>query len=143
MPTSFDIVIDQALITVNDYKLINLFQQNEEKFIKRCDAFLVRAIPNFFRCRTSLDYDLTQRIFINELSATEISILADLWVLEWFKDEIQVSASVANTLQISGGFHVHSPAQALKEKSTYDDKLREKVQQKITDYQLQNLDDIL
>lgn len=142
MPTSFDSVIDQALITVNDYKLINLYKQSEEKFLKRCDSLLVRAIPNFFRCRTPLDYDLTERTFNNELSLAEISILADLWVIEWFNDEIQVSASIANALQISGGFHNHSPAQALKEKSTYADKLREKVEQKITDYQLENLDSI-
>lgn len=83
MPTSFDQVIDLALVTVDDYKLTKLYNQSQEGFQKWCDGFLLSAIPNFFQCRQSLDYDLTTRQFVSELTNTEISILADLWIIEW------------------------------------------------------------
>ena len=83
MPTSFDQVIDLALVTVDDYKLVKLYNQSQQGFQKWCDGFLLSAIPNFFQCRQSLDYDLTARQFVSELTNTEISILADLWIIEW------------------------------------------------------------
>ena len=83
MSTSFDQVIDLALVTVDDYKLVKLYNQSQEGFQKWCDGFLLSAIPNFFQCRQSLDYDLSTRQFVSELTNVEISILADLWIIEW------------------------------------------------------------
>ena len=74
MPTSFDKIIDVALLTVNDYKFLKLYNQSQEGFQKWCDGFLLAAIPNFFQCRQSLDFDLEQRQFVNELTFTEISL---------------------------------------------------------------------
>ena len=142
MPTSFDEIIDLALILIDDYKLRKLYNQSEAKFLTFCDSLLIAAIPNFFRCNQSLDYDAQTRQFINQLTKTEISILADLWILEWFKKETQDSRKINALLQSSGSFKSHSAAQNLKEKTTYLDGLREKVSQKMTNYQLQNIDNI-
>ena len=142
MPTSFDTIIDLALTLIDDYKLIKLYNQSQVKFLTFCDGLLISAIPNFFRCNQSLDYDTTLRQFNNELSSAEISILADLWILEWFKKETQDSRKINALLQSSGSFKSHSAAQNLKEKTSYLDGLREKVEQKMTNYQLQNLDNI-
>lgn len=142
MPTSFDEIIDLALTLIDDYKLIKLYNQSEEKFIKYCDGLLLSAIPNFFRCNQSLDFSLEDRQFNNQLTNAEISILADLWVLEWFKKETQDSRKINALLQSSGSFKSHSAAQNLKEKSSYLDGLREKISQKMTEYQLQNIDNI-
>ena len=142
MPTSFDTIIDLALTLIDDYKLIKLYNQSEEKFIKYCDGLLLSAIPNFFRCNQSLDFSLEDRQFNNQLTNAEISILADLWVLEWFKKETQDSRKINALLQSSGSFKSHSAAQNLKEKSSYLDGLREKISQKMTEYQLQNIDNI-
>ena len=142
MPTSFDEIIDLALTLIDDYKLIKLYNQSEEKFIKYCDGLLLSAIPNFFRCNQSLDFSLDDRQFNNQLTNAEISILADLWVLEWFKKETQDSRKINALLQSSGSFKSHSAAQNLKEKSSYLDGLREKISQKMTEYQLQNIDNI-
>ena len=141
-PTSFDTIIDLALRLIDDYKLIKLYNQSQTKFLAYCDGLLLAAVPNFFRCNQSLDYDATQRQFNNQLTSAEISILADLWILEWFKKETQDSRKINALLQSSGSFKSHSAAQNLKEKSTYLDGLREKVEQKMTNYQLQNIDNI-
>lgn len=142
MPTSFDEIIDLALTLIDDYKLLKLYNQSEIKFLTYCDGLLLAAVPNFFRCNQSLDYDVTQRQFNNQLTSAEISILADLWILEWFKKETQDSRKINALLQSSGSFKSHSAAQNLKEKTSYLDGLREKVEQKMTNYQLQNLDNI-
>ena len=142
MPTSFDEIIDLALTLIDDYKLRKLYNQSEAKFLMFCDSLLLAAIPNFFRCNQSLDYNTTTRQFNNQLTSLEISILADLWILEWFKKETQDSRKINALLQSSGSFKSHSAAQNLKEKSTYLDGLREKVEQKMTNYQLQNIDNI-
>ena len=142
MPTSFDEIIDLALTLIDDYKLRKLYNQSEAKFLMFCDSLLLAAIPNFFRCNQSLDYDTATRQFNNQLTSLEISILADLWILEWFKKETQDSRKINALLQSSGSFKSHSAAQNLKEKTTYLDGLREKVSQKMTNYQLQNIDNI-
>ena len=142
MPTSFDEIIDLALTLIDDYKLVKLYNQSQTKFLAYCDSLLVAAVANFFRCNQSLDYDTTTRQFNNQLTSAEISILADLWILEWFKKETQDSSKINALLQSSGSFKSHSAAQNLKEKSTYLDGLREKVEQKMTNYQLQNIDNI-
>lgn len=139
MGTSFDDIIDLALISIKDYKLDKLYNLSKDAFIKYCDGFLIQAIPNFIQCKQSLDYDISTREFLNDLTILEKSILADFWVIEWFKKETQDSVQLANKLQVSSAFTMHSPAQNLKEKSEYLDRLREKVYQKITDYWLSDL----
>ena len=141
-PTPFDTIIDLSLRLIDDYKLIKLYNQSQTKFLAYCDGLLLAAVHNFFRCNQSLDYDTTQRQFNNQLTSAEISILADLWILEWFKKETQDSRKINALLQSSGSFKSHSAAQNLKEKASYLDGLREKVEQKMTNYQLQNLDNI-
>lgn len=142
MPTSFDTIIDLALTLIDDYKLVKLYNQSQTKFLTVCDSYLINAIPNFTRCNQSLDYDINLRQFNNTLTPMEISILADLWVLQWFKKETQDSKKINALLQSSGSFKSHSAAQNLKEKSSYLDNLEEKVDKKMTNYQLQNIDNI-
>lgn len=142
MPTSFDKIIDTALLTVNDYKFLKLYNQSQEGFQKWCDGFLMSAIPNFFQCRQSLDFSLENREFVNDLTFTEISILADFWIIAWLDREIQDSSQIQNKLNIASAFTSHSPAQNLKEKLGLSNTLREKVYQKIVDYQIQDLDNI-
>lgn len=142
MATSFDEVIDHALLVVDDYKLAKLWENNATGFKTYCDGFLISAIPNFIRCGASLEYDEANREFASTLTNLEISILADYWAIAWFSRETQNSAQIANKLQTSGSFKSHSASQNLKEKSAYLDKLREKVSQKVTEYQLLNIDNI-
>lgn len=136
MGTSFDTVIDLALVTVDDYKLGKLIKLSEYEFNTYVDGFLIAAIGDFDRNIRPITYDAEARTFSIELSQEEIEILSDLWVIQWFDREIRNSAYLQNKLQISSAFTTHSPAQSLKEKSSYVDRLREKVQQKMTQQQL-------
>lgn len=137
--TSFDEIIDIALVKVDDYKIMKAYNQSQDVFKQYCDGFLINAIPNFFQCKQSLDYNVDKREFISDLTNVEISILADFWVIEWFNREIQNSTKINALLQTSGSFKTHAASQNLKEKGAYIDTLREKVYQKIIDYLLQDI----
>lgn len=137
MGTSFDQVEDLALIIVDDYKILKLYNKNEEQFKKYCDGFLISAIPNFTACRTSLSYNLEEREFDYILTNLEVSILADLWVMAWLTREVQNSTQIQLKLQTTGSFKNHSSAQNLKEKASYLGELREKVNKRIITYELQ------
>ena len=136
MGTQFDTVEDLALTIVSDYKLVKLYQNNEGGFKAYCDTFLMSAVPNFIQCQQSLSYDLQSRTFDAELTTLEISILADFWCIAWLTKEVQDATQINLKLSTSGGFETHSEAQNLKEKSSWLDRLRERVYQKITEYQL-------
>lgn len=142
MATSFDTIIDMGLSTIDDYSLVKLYTNSQEQFQVFCDGLLIRAVPNFFLCQQSLSYNIQNREFQANLTALEISILADLWAIEWMTRKVDNSAQFQAKLQNSGSFRNHSEAQNLKEKTTWLDKMRERVYQKITDYQTENLSNI-
>ena len=101
------------------------------------------AIPYFQKdCRQSLDYDLELREFVKDLTQEEISILADFWAINWFTKQTNDVTQFQLKLQNSGSFHNYSEAQNLKEKTSWLDRLRERVYQRITDYQLGDLSNI-
>lgn len=136
MGTEFDTIEDLALTIVSDYKINKLYVKDESAFKTYCDGFLISAIPNFMQCNQDLSYDLVSRSFNNNLTFLEISILADFWAISWLAKEIQDATQIDLKLSTSGGFETHSEAQNLKEKTAWADRLRERVYQKITDYQL-------
>lgn len=142
--TDFDSVIDLALTTVNDYRLVKLFNQSEEEFKTYCDGFLLSAIPMFgSKCRQPLDYDLETRQFTADLTRSEISILAHYWVIQWHTKDNNTYALYRQHLQNSGSFKNHAESQNLKENSTYNDKLREEVNRLIVNYQMEDLSSYL
>ena len=142
--TPFDKVIDLALVTIDDYKFVKAYKQGEKVFQNWCDGFLLRAVPYFSKCRQSLDYDVEKREFVSDLTSTEISILADLFKIEWYERERNDSTKINALLQpAGGGFKTHAASQNLKEKTVTLDGLREKVYQRIdNDYQLEDLSNI-
>lgn len=142
--TSFDDIIDLALVEVNDYRLTKLYEnQTENDFNTYVDGFLISAIPLFSKCRQSLTYNLEERTFLNDLTLTEQSILAKLWVLQWYRKDNQTYALYRQHLQNSGSFKNHSESQNLKENSTYADKLKEEIDRLTIAYQLESISDYL
>ena len=74
MGTSFETVIDSAVITIRDYKLDKLFKEDEESFIEVMTAYLVRAIPKFApSCNKSLDYNIGTKEFVEDLDIHTVS----------------------------------------------------------------------
>lgn len=142
--TSFDDIIDLALVEVNDYRLTKLYENRPEKeFNTYVDGFLISAIPLFTKCNKSLDYNLEDREFLVDLDSLEKSILAKLWILQWYRKDNQTYALYRQHLQNSGSFKNHSESQNLKENSTYADKLKEDVDRLMVAYQLVNISDYL
>lgn len=142
--TSFDDVIDLALVEVNDYRLTKLYKnQSQDDFNTYVDGFLISAIPLFTKCKQSLNYDLQGRAFISDLSSLEKTILAKLWVLQWYRKDNQTYALYRQHLQNSGSFKNHSESQNLKENSTYADKLMEDIDRLMIAYQLEDISDYL
>ena len=134
--TSFDDIIDLALITVNDYRLSKLSLQDENSFKTYCDGFLISAIPDFPECKQSLEYNTETREFVSDLTMIEKSILANLWVIKWYLRDNQTYALYRQHLQAASSFKNHSESQNLKENSTYLDKLREELDRQKIAYQL-------
>lgn len=142
MATSFDTIEDMGMVIVNDYKLGKIYNQDQSAFQTYVDGFLISAIPNFTGCQQSLEYDISAREFTEDLTAMEISILADFWVLAWWEREKNNAAQLQNRLQTSNSFRGHSEAENLKEKRQNVESIRERVYQKQTDYQLLGIDDL-
>lgn len=144
MATSFDAVEDLALVVISDYKLDNLYRLSQEDFQRYCDSFLVTAINDYnLECDSDLGFNLSTRQLDKDLNSSEMKILADFWGLAWFMKEVQDSTQFSLKLTSTGGFQTHSEAQNLKEKSAWADKLRERISQKIVDYQLKNFHEYL
>lgn len=140
--TSFDDIIDLALVEVNDYRLTKLYENRPQKeFNDYVDGFLISAVPLFTKCKQSLTYNLEERNFLADLDSLEKSILAKLWVLQWYRKDNQTYALYRQHLQNSGSFKNHSESQNLKENSTYADKLMEDVDRLMVAYQLTNVAD--
>ncbi len=139
--TSFDDVIDLALVTVNDYRLSKLITQGVADFNTYVDGFLISAIPFFPECRQDLSYNLDERTFNVELTLLEKSILANLWVIQWYSRDNQTYALYRQHLQAASSFKNHSESQNLKENSAYLDKLREELDRQKVAYQLQSFFD--
>ena len=135
--TSFDEIIDLALVTVNDYRLSKLAEQGEENFNTYVDGFLISSIPYFPECRQSLSFDEEQRQFESDLTNLEKSILANLWIIQWYARDNQTYALYRQHLQAASSFKNHSESQNLKENSVYLDKLREELDRQKISYQLQ------
>lgn len=139
--TSFDDVIDLALVTVNDYRLSKLITQGVADFNTYVDGFLISAIPFFPECRQDLSYNLDERTFNSDLTMLEKSILANLWIIQWYSRDNQTYALYRQHLQAVSSFKNHSESQNLKENSMYLDKLREELDRQKVAYQLQSFFD--
>lgn len=139
--TSFDDVIDLALVTVNDYRLSKLITQGVADFNTYVDGFLISAIPFFPECKQELSYNLDERTFNADLTLLEKSILANLWVIQWYSRDNQTYALYRQHLQAASSFKNHSESQNLKENSAYLDKLREELDRQKVAYQLQSFFD--
>ena len=140
MATTFEEVIDVALSSVQDYKLDKLYADTStrENFETITTAFLLRGIPEFYNCKTSLGYNTTTKSFDNVLTNLEISVLADLWVYQWFVFQVQNLTQLQNKMSPKDFTHF-SEAQNLQQKREYLDAIRERYSQKMTDYGLRNV----
>lgn len=146
MGTLFEKVYDRALMIIEDYKLNKLAEQDYEAFLLYLQGTLERSIPDFTSCNTDLSYNEVEdengnmvMAFDKELSNKEINILSSIMVYNWFSRKVQDVTQFQGHLS-NKEFKAHSEANNLKEKSEYLDRLREKYNQDIVDYQVEAID---
>ena len=63
MNTTYDEIIDLALMSIEDYRLNNLFKSSPEKFKLVLEGFLVKGIPSYEHFINYLSHKETTTIF--------------------------------------------------------------------------------
>ena len=140
MATSFDSVIDMALIIIRDYKLDALYQEDAGSFNLVLQGYMLKGLPKFeVSCVDSLAYDLETRTFERELSDVEIDIISDWTVIMWYTDQINDVLEFKEPLS-DVDFKRLATGQNLKPRQAYLQELRRKAKQDATNYQFMHID---
>lgn len=140
MATSFDSVIDMALIIIKDYKLDALYQDDADSFSLVLQGYMLKGLPKFeVSCVDSLAYDLETRTFERELSDVEIDIISDWTVIMWYTDQINDVLEFKEPLS-DVDFKRLATGQNLKPRQAYLQELRRKAKQDATNYQFMHID---
>ena len=142
MATSFDSVIDMALIIIRDYKLDTLYNANVDDFNLVLQGYMLKGLPKFeVSSVKSLDYDLESRTFNEDLDSIEIDIISDWTVIMWYTDQLQDVLEFKEPLR-DVDFNRFATGQNLKPRQVYLEELRRKVKQDATNYQFQHINNL-
>jgi hypothetical protein len=131
--TEFNEIFDNFMMTVEDYRLIALFNTSETDFSTYLSGWLIQAIPEFTNCDQSLDY--SSSTFTETLTQKNITILALLMKKKWFERELENILQMTNVVQ-DRDFKMYSQANNMKEKRERLITLQEELSQKLVDYGL-------
>ncbi len=139
MGTSYEQIFDLALVSIEDYKLNQLYTTSPEDFLEVMKGFMLRAVPNFDNCVKNLsDRDDDSNLFNISLSDVEKDIIADWMVIVWLDKEINDAKQITGMLQNKNEAHRYSEAQNLTSKTARRTQLHEGVRNKMTRYGLRN-----
>lgn len=142
MATSFDSVIDMALIIIRDYKLDALYETDVEDFNLVLQGYMLKGLPKFeVSSIKPLSYDLETRTFDEDLDTIEIDIISDWTVIMWYTDQLQDVLEFKEPLR-DVDFNRFATGQNLKLRQSYLEELRRKVKQDATNYQFQHISGI-
>lgn len=151
--TPFTEIYSLAKVTIIDYKVDELVKVNYDAFLTYFRSLLTVGISEFTGCLNNLDYisqeeeiiddngdtqTVTVWYFVNDLTMLEKSILAKTIVLKWWEIQIQDVVAFQPHLAVKDFKQLQESA-SLKQKSEYQDKLRENLSRAINEYQLENL----
>ena len=133
--TSYDEIIDLALVSIEDYHLNRLAVASPEDFNIVLEGFMVRGLANFENCKHDLsERDDSRRVFLNKLSQIEISIIVDYTVIAWLDKEINDVRQITGMMQNNKEAHRYSEANNLNAKINRRNQLIEEVATKKTTY---------
>lgn len=139
MGTSFDDVIEMALMIIRDYKLVELYKADDDEFRTVLQGYMLKGLPKFeVSCIDSLEYDLENRTFARDLSSIEIDIISDWTVIMWYTDHLNDVLEFREPLR-DVDFNRFATGQNLKPRQAYLEELRRKAKQDATNYQFQYL----
>lgn len=133
--TSYDDILDLALVSIEDYHLNRLAVDSPKDFNIVLEGFMVRGLANFENCRKDLsDRDDTLRVFNCKLSEIEKSIIADYTVIAWLDKEINDVRQITGMMQNNKEAHRYSEANNLNAKINRRNQLIEEIATKKTTY---------
>ena len=142
MATSFDSVIDMALIIIRDYKLDALYESDETSFKQVLQGYMLKGLPKFeVSSIKSLEYNLTNSEFVEDLDSVEIDIISDCTVIMWYTDQLQDVLEFREPLS-DVDFKRLATGQNLKPRQAYLQELRRKAKQDATNYQFQHMNQL-
>lgn len=133
--TSYDDILDLALVSIEDYHLNRLSVDSPKDFNIVLEGFMVRGLANFENCKHDLsNRNDEERVFNFELSEIEKSILADYTVIAWLDKEINDVRQITGMMQNNKEAHRYSEANNLNAKINRRNQLTEEVATKKTTY---------
>ena len=142
MGTQISEVLDMAMVSIQDYKLNNLYNitpNDHTAWENYLYGFLNLAIADFDNCNQSLDYDINTGVFVSVLTAQEKLIISRWIVYEWFVREVN-NVTQFNVTLTDNDYKHFSEAQNLQAKMEYRDRQREIVMQMMVDYEKNSID---
>lgn len=131
--TQLSEIYDLFMMTVDDYRLRDLFNTSQPDFEDYLQAWLDFAIVDFFVCDQDLNYDNIIKEFPAELSRENKIILATLMMKYWLQKAVQ-DVTQFNLHITDRDFKMASEAQNLREKSNHLNMVKEQCSQLLQDY---------
>lgn len=139
--TSYDDIIDLALVSIEDYRLNKIFTESPSDFRLILEGFMIRGLSNFENCIKDLsNRDDEARQFNIVLDDLEKSIIADWTAIMWLDKEINDTRQITAMLQNRSEAHRYSEANNLKAKADHRIQMVEDVKHKQTAYSLKHVD---
>ena len=103
---------------------------------------MLKGLPKFeVSSIKSLEYNLTNREFVEDLDDIEIDIISDWTVIMWYTDQIQDVLEFKEPLS-DVDFKRLATGQNLKPRQAYLQELRRKAKQDATNYQFMHMNEL-
>lgn len=135
--TPFKEIYEYAILTIQDYKMDNLYKLNQEAYYAIFEGYLKKAVAEFTKCMVPLEMDEENKCFVADLPTQVIKILSDYIQIFWMTRETQ-NVLGFNAKLSNKEFQTYSEAQNLKSKMDYLIFLKESVSQSISEYIIAN-----
>lgn len=144
MSTPYSDIYELFLASINDYKIDNLYNQDELDGGSRAETymkpFLIKAIPNFTNCEQNLESRSdTTATFSITLNTDEKVILSNLMCVEWLTQEVNDIRQMKLRLT-DDAFKSYAEANNMKEKANLLSIMEERADKQISRYTQKNLD---
>lgn len=133
MGTSLSEVYDVFMMTITDYRLIDLFNTSVPDFENYLQSWLDFAIVDFKVCDQNLNYDDTINEFPADLSRDNKVVLATLMMRYWLQKAVN-DVTQFNLHITDRDFKIASEAQNLREKVNHLNIVKEQCSQLLQDY---------
>jgi hypothetical protein len=137
--TALSEVYDLFMMTVTDYRLLQLFEASEPDFENYLQAWLEFAIVDFSACDQDLDFDDTTKEFPVVLSRENKVVLATLMMKYWLQKAVNDITQMNLHVQ-DRDFKIASEAANLREKVAALNVVKEQCSQLLNDYSYKRVD---